>query len=71
MRWGRRTGRSHEWSSGEDGHWNTALLVAPEVGKGAAHERHRGREGDTVDGTAYQQGLNVLRDRTGDDENPR
>lgn len=60
--------RTDEGSGGEDGHGNTALLVLPEIGKGATDEGHGCRKGDAVNGSAHKQSFDVLGNRTGNDE---
>lgn len=61
-------GRADEGGGREGGHGDTTLLVPPHVGQGAADEGHWCREGNAADGTADDQGADVLGDGAGYDE---
>ena len=64
----RLTSRTDKRGSRESSHGHTTLLIAPHIGQGTAHKRHRGREGDAINSTADDKGAKVLGNSTRDDK---
>lgn len=60
LAWGELTSRSNKGSGRKGGHGNTTLLVPPQIRKRTADQGHRGRKGDAIDGTADDQGTDIL-----------
>lgn len=54
------TSRSNKRSGGKGGHGNTTFLIPPQVCKCTANQGHGSRKSNAVDGSANNQGSNIL-----------